>query len=120
MTVAFIYHFITEDVVNLQEPQPEEPVTIPATAKTSLKVIANQLMDLTEELDFNGWTDEHQEQRDAGLCMAAARNKNNRLLPGQQDPMVAECALAHIMNLHGVKDLDGSPVHEEQGKLRAL
>ena len=124
MTVAFAYHFVTEETANLQEPPPEDgqEVTVPATARVSLKSIANMLTDMTEGLEadkFGGWKGEHEEQREAVRLMTAVHNKNNRLSSGDQDVTVAEYAMAHIMNLHGVKDLQGNPIHKDDGQLRA-
>ena len=121
MSIAFVYHIITEeDLVNLEEDRtPDKPFnTVPADARKSMKLLANHITDLAEELDtakFKGFKDEHDEMRKAVVAMTGAHNKNNRLSPGEQDATTAECALAHLMNLNGAVDIDILTIKIEHG-----
>ena len=120
MSIAFVYHIITEDLVNLEEDRsPDKPFsTVPADARKSMKLLANHITDLAEELataEFKGFKDEHDEMREAVVAMTGAHNKNNRLSPSEQDATTAECALAHLMNLNGAVDIDILTIKIEHG-----
>jgi len=80
--------------------------------------LANHITNLAEELaaaKFKGSKEEHSDMREAVIGMTGMYNKNNRLSASVQDVTTAECALAHLMNINGAFDLDGSAIKLENG-----
>ena len=120
MPIAFVYHIITEDLVNLEDDRsPDKPLnTVPADARKSMKLLADHITDLAEDLadaKFTGFKEQHDNMREAVVGMTGVHNKNNRLPPSEQDVTTAECALAHLMNLNGAIDIDILPIKLENG-----
>jgi len=121
MSIAFVYHIITEeDLVNLEEDRtPDKPFnTVPADARKSMKLLADHITDLAEDLadaKFTGFKEQHDNMREAVVGMTGIHNKNNRLSASEQDATTAECALAYLMNLNGAIDIDCLPIKLENG-----
>jgi hypothetical protein len=120
MSIAFVYHIVTEDLVNLEDDRsPDKPLnTIPADARKSTKLLADHITDLAEDLTdakFTGFKEEHADMREAVVGMTGIHNKNNRLSASEQDVTTAECALAHLMNLNGAIDIDCLVIKLENG-----
>ena len=120
MSIAFVYHIATEDLVNLEDDRsPDKPLnTIPADARKSTKLLADNITDLAEDLTdakFTGFKEEHADMREAVVGMTGIHNKNNRLSASEQDVTTAECALAHLMNLNGAIDIDCLVIKLENG-----